>query len=196
VAAFVRGSFLSTFKELMNKALKIIQNWCQAKGLTVNPSKTEAMIFTRKYKPEPVEPLRLWGKELPYTSSVKYLGVHLDPKLNWKLHLEDKRKRMYTFMWAYRRAVGRTWGIKPRVALWIYKAILLPRLTYVAVVWWPRMKKVGARNLLKSLQGCYLKAAMARGQTDDLELESAAQGPIIGNPFPLGSWPRYFKPRF
>jgi len=82
VAAIVRDSFLSTFKELMDKALKVIQIWCQAKGLPVNPSKTEAMIFTRKYKSEPVGPLRLWGKELPYTSSVKYLGVHLDPKFS------------------------------------------------------------------------------------------------------------------
>jgi len=39
VTAVVRGSFLSTLKELMHKALKIIQNWCQAKGLMVNPSK-------------------------------------------------------------------------------------------------------------------------------------------------------------
>jgi len=99
VAAIVRGSFLSTRKELMDKALKIIQNWCQAKDLTVNPSKTETMIFTRKYKPEPVRPLRLrGGKELPYTSLVKYLGVHLDPKLSWKLHLEVKRKKFYTSM--------------------------------------------------------------------------------------------------
>jgi len=79
VAAIVRGSFFSTLKELMDKALKIIQSWCQAKGLTVNPSKTEAMMFTIKYKPEPIGPLRLWGKELPYTSSVKYLGIILIP---------------------------------------------------------------------------------------------------------------------
>jgi len=92
VAAIIRGSFLSTLKELMDKVLKIIQNWCQAKGLTVNPSKTEAIIFTRKYKPEPVGPLRLWDKKLPYIPSVKYLGVHLDPKLNWKLHLKDNVK--------------------------------------------------------------------------------------------------------
>jgi len=32
------------------------------------------------------------------------------------------------------------------------KMVLLPRLTYAAVVWWPRVEKVEARNLLKSLQ--------------------------------------------
>jgi len=153
----------------MDKALKIIQSWCQAKGLTVNPSKTEAMIFTRKYKPEPIGPLRLWGKELPYTSSVKYLGIHLDPKLSWKFHLEVKRKKFYTSMWACRRAVGKTWGIKPSIALWIYKVILLPRLTYAAMVWWPRVEKVVARNLLRSLQDCYLRATMGAMKTTPTE---------------------------
>jgi len=41
----------------------------------VNPSKTTAMIFIRKYKPEPIEPLKLWGKEITYASSVKYLRL-------------------------------------------------------------------------------------------------------------------------
>jgi len=100
---------------------------------------------------------------------VKYLGIHLDPKLSWKFHLEAKRKKFYTSMWACRRAVGKTWGIKPSIALWIYKAILLPRLTYAAVVWWPTVEKVGARNLLRSVQGCYLRAAMGAMKTTPTE---------------------------
>jgi len=31
------------------------------------------MIFTRKYKPETIELLKLWGKELTY--AMKYLGI-------------------------------------------------------------------------------------------------------------------------
>jgi len=159
VAIVTRGNFLNTLKERMDTALRIIQNWCIAVGLTVNPSKTAAMIFTRKYKPEPIGPLKLWGKEIAYANSVKYLGVTLDTKLSWKLHLEDKRKKFYTSMWACRRAMGKTWGIKPSIAMWLYKMVLLPRLMYAAVVWWPRMERVEARNLLKSLQGNYLRAA-------------------------------------
>jgi len=32
--------------------------------------------------------------------------------------------------------------------------------TYAVVVWRPRVEKVKARNLLKSLQGSYLRAAI------------------------------------
>jgi len=140
VAIIIRGSFLSILRERMNEALSILQDWCIAKGLTVNSSKTTAMIFTRKYKPEPIEPLKLWGKEITYASSVKYLGVTLDTKLSWKLHLEEKRKKFYASMWTCRRAMGKTWGTKPRVALWLYKMVLLPRLMYAAVVWWKRWR--------------------------------------------------------
>lgn len=56
------------------------------------------MIFTRKYKLEPIEPLKLWRKEIKFINSNKYLGVRLDTKLNWKLNLEEKKKKFYTTM--------------------------------------------------------------------------------------------------
>jgi hypothetical protein len=169
MAIVARGNFLSTLKELIEKALKIVQNWCQVKGLKVNPLKTETMIFTKKYKPEPIEPLRLWGTEIKYTSQVKYLRVHLDPKLNWKQHLEIKRTKFYSAFWACRRAMGKTWGLKPKVTLWLYKAVLLPRLTYAAIVWRSRVEKMKTRNLLKSLQGNYLRAAIEAMKTTPTE---------------------------
>ncbi|XP_018396627.1 PREDICTED: uncharacterized protein LOC108774895 [Cyphomyrmex costatus] len=118
----------------------------------VYPTKTSAMIFTRKYKPEPIETIRLW-----------------DLKLSWKPHLEEKEKKFYTSMWACRREMGKNWGLNLRTALWLYKMVLLPRLTYAAVVWWSRAEKMEARNLLKSLQGGYLRAAAGAMKTTPTE---------------------------
>jgi hypothetical protein len=36
------------------------------------------------------------------------LGVLLDPKLNWKQHLIEKRKKFYSSLWICRRAMGKT----------------------------------------------------------------------------------------
>ncbi|XP_011686394.1 PREDICTED: uncharacterized protein LOC105449095 [Wasmannia auropunctata] len=119
----------------MDEALRIIQNWCRAKDLMVNPSKTTTVIFTRKYKPERIEPLKLWGVSISYSGS------------------------------ACKKALSKNWGIKSRIALWIYETVLLPRLTYAAVAWWPRVEKVAARNLLKSLQGNYLRAVVGAMKT-------------------------------
>jgi hypothetical protein len=56
------------------------------------------MIFTKKYKPETIEPLRFERQEIAFTNTVKYLGVSLQPKLNWKQHFIDKQKKLYSSM--------------------------------------------------------------------------------------------------
>jgi hypothetical protein len=57
-AFVISGHFLTTLRDLMEITLKRTQRWCQTKGLVVNPLKTNVQIFTRKYKPEPIKPLR------------------------------------------------------------------------------------------------------------------------------------------
>jgi len=59
----MRGNFLNTLRDFMINSLKIVRRWCKTKGLPVNPLKTNIMVFTRKYKPEPTEPMRLEEKE-------------------------------------------------------------------------------------------------------------------------------------
>jgi len=69
----------------------------------VNPSKTTATIFIRKYKPEVIKPLKLRGKELAYANSIKYLGITLDIKLSWT---SKKRETNFTSLW---RLVEELW---------------------------------------------------------------------------------------
>jgi len=69
----------------MQRVLKGIERWCMERELSVNPSKMEMMLFTRRYKVERVSPVIFYGKELTLCKQVKYLGVILDQKLSWKL---------------------------------------------------------------------------------------------------------------
>jgi hypothetical protein len=78
------GRFLTSLRDLMEYALKMTYGWCKTEGLVVSPQETSVMIFTRKYKPEPIKPLRLKGEEISFTNTVL-----LDPKLNGKQHLID-----------------------------------------------------------------------------------------------------------
>jgi len=63
-------NLLNTVRDFLTNALKFIHRWYETNGLTVNPLKTDVMVFTRKYKAEPQEPLRLGGKEIAFTRSV------------------------------------------------------------------------------------------------------------------------------
>ena len=70
IAVLVGENLLNTVRDLLTNAQKIIQKWYETNGLTVNPLKTNVMAFTRKYKPEPEEPLGFGGKEIVFTRSV------------------------------------------------------------------------------------------------------------------------------
>jgi hypothetical protein len=61
----------------------------------------------------------------------------------------------------------------------MYKAILLPKLMYAAIVWWSIVSWVEIRNLLQSLQGNYLRVAVGAMKTTPTE---AGSSPLPGSP--------------
>ena len=74
--------------------------------LTVNPEKSVAMLFARKYKTSAVSGLKLFGKKVKLSKEAKYLGVVLDSKLIWSRQLEYARGKVTQAYWACRTAFG------------------------------------------------------------------------------------------
>ena len=48
---------------------------------TLNPGKTEMVLFTKRYKIEGMKPIIFYNQELACSKQVKYLAVILDSKL-------------------------------------------------------------------------------------------------------------------
>jgi len=136
----------------MQAALNRVQRWCDDHGLSVNPDKTEMVLFTRKRTLPGLIPIVFFSKELERTKKVKYLEVVLDSKLTWSEHLDQKCKKAIALFWQCRRIVGSTWGITPKICHWIYIAIIRPMITHAAVVWWPRVELGVARAMLSRVQ--------------------------------------------
>ena len=57
----------------------------------------------------------------------------MDKKLYKKEHLDIQNKKFIAALWTSRRTFGSTWGISPKILLWVYKAILITLLAYGAV---------------------------------------------------------------
>ena len=70
--------------------LKNLTNWLNANKMCLIISKTEAALFksSRKLTDVPLK-LKLNGKRLYPTNSVKYLGTKIDENLNWKQQISD-----------------------------------------------------------------------------------------------------------
>lgn len=172
----IRGPFLDTLMNITQSVLKVIESWCEKTGLSVNPKKTEIMVFTKRYKWDRNCPLVLNGQKLEFAREVKYLGVTLDGKLSWKTHLERRCRGLMAALWLLRRAIGSSWGLRPSVMMWIYETILKPRLTYAAVVWWSRTTITTAKAALERLRGTILRAATGAARSTP----TAALGVLLG----------------
>ena len=75
------------------------------------------------------------GDEKKPSTSMTYLGIILDQKLNWSLHIKTKVSKAITFLAMIKPAINFIYGLTPARMLWIYKQILLPRITYGSHVW-------------------------------------------------------------
>ncbi|XP_015437856.1 PREDICTED: RNA-directed DNA polymerase from mobile element jockey-like [Dufourea novaeangliae] len=150
------------------EALEILKMWCDSTGLSVNPDKLEVVRFTKRIKIPATEPLRYEGKELKLVDEVKFLGVLFTKKLLWRRHVFNKITCGKNNLYMVSRAIGGTWGFSPRITNWIYKSIVVPRVTHGAIAWWQAAKMTTVRNKLNSLQGLALRRALGSLSTTPL----------------------------
>ena len=74
----------------MNHDLRLLNEWLRANKISLNANKTEIIIFKRKNKKiEKKLNFRVSGQKINTTTTVKYLGVHLNDSLTWNTHLEN-----------------------------------------------------------------------------------------------------------
>ena len=74
----------------VNQDLKNLTNWLNANKICLNVSKTEVVLFksSRKLTDVPLK-LKLNGKRLYPTNSVKYLDIDFDENLTWRQQISD-----------------------------------------------------------------------------------------------------------
>lgn len=169
----IQGMHLPTVCSLMTSALRIVETWCGERNLSVNPGKTELMLFTRKRKIPQVRWPTFYGTQLQPTQEVKYLGIILDPKLTFKSHLDTRIRKATGILWQCRRTFGKTWGLSPKMVHWSYVSLVRPFLLYGAIVWWNRAQMETSKQKLSKLQrlaGVSITSAMRTTPTVALDI--------------------------
>jgi len=72
--------------------LNLIQTWLQDWRIKVNETKSTPVIYTLRSSDCPH--VYLNNIEIPRAKVAKYLGLYLDRKMAWKVHIAKKRKEM------------------------------------------------------------------------------------------------------
>ena len=82
-------------RKTMNKDLNILYKLLCANRLSLNVGKTEFIIFRPgSRQSQPSITLRLCNRTLFESSKIKNLGLILDDRLNWKLHIAELTKKL------------------------------------------------------------------------------------------------------
>ena len=124
---------IKKLNKLVNADLKHLVNWLNANKISLNVKKTDMVIFKSKQKElEGGLKIKLYGKRLYPTESVKYMGVKIDTNLTWQHHVNNlsiKLNRANALLFKIRKYVSL------KILRSIYFAIFDSYLSYCCLVW-------------------------------------------------------------
>ena len=123
---------LGPMVDCLNSELDKIMTWCVANKLTINPQKTEVIRFSNQICDRSESRVTLGGVEIEESVGCKFLGVHIDNKLNFKNHIQSISSKLT-------KNIGILYRIRDCLPLLartnFYYAFIYPFLTYNIVIW-------------------------------------------------------------
>ena len=124
---------IKKLNKLVDADLKHLVNWLNANKISLNVKKSKMVIFKSKQeKFEDDLKIKLCGKRLYPTESVKYLGVKIDANLTWQYHVNNDSVKMNganALLFKMRKYVSL------KILKSIYSAIFDSYLSYCSLVW-------------------------------------------------------------
>lgn len=88
--------------------------------------------------------------------TLKVLGVTLDSKVNFNVHVQSRVQSAIATIWMCRGTSGKNQGLSPKVHSWIYTAIVRSKLADAALFWQPRCQVASFRKQLVKVQSSHM----------------------------------------
>ena len=128
---FCSGINLNEIVTTVENEMKQVKKWFDVNKLSLNASKTKYMIFANREISNEVK-LRIEDTEIERVLEMKFLGVIIDHKLSWKMHIkhvQSKISKSIAILYKMRDLLNYH-------ALYIvYCSIVVPYLTYCLEIW-------------------------------------------------------------
>ena len=135
-------------QESINKAVI----WANEHGLRFSAAKTQVLFMTKNKKYTMPPKLKLYGEEIDYVDSAKYLGVTIDKDLSWKKHIYSKIQSSKWMLMKAKAALDHAWGPRPKYMAWFWTSVMRPKITYGAFVWAKVAQEKKVQDKLRSIQ--------------------------------------------
>ena len=79
--------------EVLNLELSKIISWLDCNKLSINPKKTQAIIYKNKIMQELVK-IKIKNEDINFVNTLNFLGLCFNAELNWKDHINVIRKKI------------------------------------------------------------------------------------------------------
>ena len=172
LAVLISGIDPNTLVSLIQPVINKITSIGKGHGLEFNASKTQVVMFTNKRtKDLSFDKVKINRIPIEYSNGASYLGVHLDSKLSFNKHIEDKIKKCKKHLFALKSLIGREWGPSPWLMKWAFTGIVRPKLTYGCHIWQNKITETLRGKLLRLNRLAMLNIAKVHKSTPTKGLE-------------------------
>lgn len=137
-------------KEILD-ALNLLNQWFKDNNLQLNVAKTQMITFS--YLPQDETILTYDRLNIKSSNTVKFLGINLDCRLDWKFHIDSLAQNMAQYCYAL-GVVARFVNVE--AAFIAYHAYIQSRVRYGIIFWANASDAYRILNLQKKCLRCIL----------------------------------------
>jgi hypothetical protein len=135
--------------KILEAAHNECEKWANRHGARFSPDKYKLIHFTKKRK-DPTGDLKsivnIANHKTKPEATLKVLGVWVDPKMSWKVHIQEVTKKGLSAYNALSRLVSSTWGPSIEKSRLLYQAVVRPVMTHTAPAWEPQTRTDKLKN--------------------------------------------------
>jgi hypothetical protein len=135
-AFYTSSRYAKTIIRKLEKTVRKFKTYFKKWKIKLNESKTQAIFFSnRRTKQIPTRPFKIGDSSINWESTaVKYLGVYLDKRLTFKLHVEYVIKKTSNAIKIIYSLLNRKSQLNIESKLLLYKVALRPIISYAAPI--------------------------------------------------------------
>ncbi|CAM4584620.1 unnamed protein product [Leuciscus chuanchicus] len=133
----------------------LVQNfvdWCQRSCLQINAGKTKELVVDFRRHKQTLSPVNIQGKDIGRVDSYKYLGVHLNNKLDWTNNTEAIYKKGQSRLFLLRRL--RSFGVQGELlkTFFFFDSVVASAIFYGVVCWGSSISTADRKRLDKLIR--------------------------------------------
>ncbi|XP_076843384.1 E3 ubiquitin-protein ligase TRIM47-like isoform X1 [Brachyhypopomus gauderio] len=119
--------------------------WCKANHLQLNITKTKEMCIDFRRSRPSQQPVSIDGVNVEMVKAYKFLGVHLDERLDWSVNTDHLYRKAQSRLYFLRRLAS--FRICQKLLLMFYQSVVASVLFYAVVCWGGSISKRDAGRI-------------------------------------------------